>query len=111
MVKRQEEVQSAVQVPMMLSIVGWVLVYLAAYFPNAASVRVLSYIPFFAPTMMMVRLALGTVAWWEILLTVALLLGTIYACALFGARLYRYGVLLYGQKPSLRQLVKMAWRN
>jgi ABC-2 type transport system permease protein len=111
MVKRQEEVQGAVQVPMMLSIVGWVLVYLAAYFPNTASVRLLSYIPFFAPTMMMVRLALGTVAWWEIVLTVALLMGSIYVCALFGARLYRYGVLLYGQKPGLRQLVKMVWRQ
>jgi ABC-2 type transport system permease protein len=85
----------------------WIAVYLPAYIPNTASVRVVSYIPFFTPTVRMAHLALGTVAWWEIPLTVALLLGTIYVCALFGARLYRYGVLLYGQKPGLRQLVKM----
>jgi ABC-2 type transport system permease protein len=73
--------------------------------------KVLSYIPIFTPTLMLVRLALGTVAWWEFVLTIGLMLATIFACTLFSARLYRYGILMYGQKPGLGQLVKMVWSS
>jgi len=44
-----------------------------------------------------------------IVLTIALMLVAISACAWFSARLYRYGVLMYGQRPGLGQLVKMVW--
>lgn len=107
LVKRQDEVQSSVVLPMLLLISGWVLVYLAAAFPDATWVKVLSFIPFWTPTLMLVRIALDAVAWWEIVLTIALMLVTILACAWFSARLYRFGVLMYGQKPGPGQLVKM----
>jgi ABC-2 type transport system permease protein len=63
--------------------------------------------PFFSPTLMLVRLALGAVAWWEFVLTIGLMLLTILVLMVFAARLYRYGVLMYGQRPGLGQLVKM----
>jgi len=107
MVKRQDEVQGAVQVPTMLLVSGWILVYLGAAFPNATWIKVLSYLPFFTSELMLVRLGLGTVAWWEIVVTIALMLIAICACAWFSARAYRLGVLMYGQKPGLGQLVKM----
>jgi hypothetical protein len=44
-------------------------------------------------------------------MTVTLMLVAISACTWFAARLYRYGVLMYGQRPSLRQLVKLVWMN
>ncbi|MGB8348576.1 MAG: ABC transporter permease [Ktedonobacteraceae bacterium] len=108
LVKRQDEVQSAVQVPSMLIAGAWLLTYLAAGFPDATYTKVLSYIPFFTPTMMLARFAPGTVAWWEIVMTIALMLLAIYACTVFAARLYRLGVLMYGQKPGLGQLMRMA---
>jgi ABC-2 type transport system permease protein len=37
----------------------------------------------------------------------ALMLAAILACVWFAARLYRYGVLMYGQRPGLGQLVKL----
>jgi ABC-2 type transport system permease protein len=104
-------VASAVQVPTMLIVASWILVYLAAYFPEAAWTKALSYIPFFTPEMMLVRIARGAVAWWEIGLTIVLLLAAIGGCAWFSARLYRLGVLMYGQKPGLGQLVKMMRKN
>ena len=109
LVKRQDEVQGAVQVPTMLIVSGWILVYLAAYFPNSTWVKVLSYIPFFTSELMLVRIALGTVFWWEIALTIALMLVSIFVCALFSVRVYRLGVLMYGQRPGLGQLMKMVW--
>ena len=107
LVKRQEEVQSAVMIPMLLLVSGYVLIFLADFYPDATWVKVLSFIPFWTPTLMLVRLALGTVFWWEIAVTIVLMLVTICACAWFSARLYRYGILMYGQRPSLRQMVKL----
>jgi len=107
MVKRQEEVQSAIMLPVMLLVSGYLLFFLTVSSPDATVTKVLSYIPFWTPILMLMRLAVGTVAWWEIVVTIALMLVTILACTWIAARLYRYGVLLYGQRPSLRQLVKL----
>jgi ABC-2 type transport system permease protein len=111
MVKRQDEVTSATQVPLMLIILGWIPVIFGFSTPNATWMKVLSYLPFWTPMLMLVRLALGTVAWWEIVMTVALMLVAISACAWFAARLYRYGVLMYGQRPGLGHLVKLVRMN
>jgi ABC-2 type transport system permease protein len=107
MVKRQEEVQSATMLPLLLMVSGYVLFFFTISSPDAPVTKVLSYIPFWTPTLMMMRLAVGTVAWWEIVMTVALMLLTILACTWFAARLYRYGVLMYGQKPSLGRVMKL----
>jgi len=107
MVKRQDEVQNATILPGLLIPTGYLLFFLGVASPNAALTKVLSYVPFFTSELMMARLALGTVAWWEIVVTIALLLVAILACTWFAARLYRYGVLMYGQRPGLGQLVKL----
>ncbi len=107
MVKRQDEVQSATFLPTLLVISGWILVYLEVFSPNATWTKVLSYVPFWTPMLMLVRIALGTAAWWEIIVTIALMLAAILACTWFAARLYRYGALMYGQRPSLRQMLRL----
>jgi ABC-2 type transport system permease protein len=109
MVKRQEEVQSATILPLMLMVSGYLLFFLTVATPDATVTKVLSYIPFWTPILMLMRLVVGTVAWWEIVVTVALMLLTILACTWFAARLYRYGVLMYGQKPSLGRVMKLAF--
>nr|HET6901086.1 ABC transporter permease [Ktedonobacteraceae bacterium] len=107
LVKRQEEIQSVIMLPILLLSSGYVLFFFVVSSPDATVTKVLSYIPFWTPMLMLLRLAVGTVAWWEIVVTVALMLLTILACTWFAARLYRYGVLMYGQKPSLGQLLKL----
>jgi ABC-2 type transport system permease protein len=107
MVKRQDEVQNATILPRLLVTIGYLLFFLGATSPNAAWTKVLSYLPFWTPTLMLVRIALGTVAWWEIVVTIALMLVAILACTWFAARLYRYGVLMYGQRPGLGHLLKL----
>jgi ABC-2 type transport system permease protein len=111
MVKRQEEVQSAIVLPTLLMISGYLLFFFAVFNPDAIFTKVLSYIPFWTPFVMLPRIARGTVAWWEIVVTTALMLVTILACTWFAARLYRYGVLMYGQRPGLRQMVKLVRMN
>jgi ABC-2 type transport system permease protein len=111
MVRRQEEVQSAVMLPQLLMISGYLLFFFAVFNPDATVTKVLSYIPLWTPWMMMARIARGTVAWWEIVVTIALMLLAIVACTRFAARLYRFGVLMYGQRPSLGHLLKLARMN
>jgi ABC-2 type transport system permease protein len=107
LVKRQDEVQNATMLPGVLVLIGYLLFFLGASSPNAPWTKVLSYIPFWTPTLMLLRIALGTVAWWEIVVTIALMLVAILACTWVAARLYRYGVLMYGQRPGLGHLVKL----
>ncbi|HJT58058.1 MAG TPA: ABC transporter permease [Ktedonobacteraceae bacterium] len=109
MVKRQDEVASATQVPLMLIIIAWIPIIFGISSPNAPWMKVLSYFPFWTPMLMLVRIALGAVAWWEIVLTIALMLAAIFACTWFAARLYRLGVLMYGQRPGLGRLIKVAF--
>ncbi len=107
LVKRQDEVQNAVQPLTWLFMVGYLASFFGIATPDATWVRVISYVPFWTPTTMLMRIGAGGVAWWEIVLTIVLMLISIFICAVISARIYRFGILLYGQKPGLRQLVKL----
>jgi ABC-2 type transport system permease protein len=107
LVKRQDEVQNAVQPLTWLFMVGYVVSFFGIYNPDATWVRVISYIPFWTPTTMLMRIGVGSATWWEILLTIVLMIVAIFVCAVIGARIYRIGVLMYGQRPGMRQLFKM----
>ena len=111
LVKRQDEVQNATMLPGLLLLTGWLLFYLAVASPNAPWTKVLSYIPFWTPTTMLMRIGVGSATWWEIAITIMIMIVSIFVCAIFAARIYRYGVLMYGQKPSMRQLFKIARMN
>jgi ABC-2 type transport system permease protein len=65
-----------------------------------------SMIPFCAPMLMFVRILVETPPWWQIVLCVALMLATIWGLLLLCARIYRVGVLMYGKRPTLPELVK-----
>jgi len=110
LVKRQEEARNAVQLPLMLLMGGYIAGEIGVYYASSTWMKVLSFIPFFTPTTMLVRIAGGQVAWWEIVITIPLMLITIALCAWISARIYRSGILMYGQKPTLRQLVKLMGR-
>ncbi|HEU5380784.1 MAG TPA: ABC transporter permease [Ktedonobacteraceae bacterium] len=107
LVTRQEEIQNTVQLPMWLMMIGYVVSFFGFASPNALWIKVISYIPFWSPTAMLMRLGLGSVAWWEIALTVALMSLTIVGCTVVSARIYRIGVLMYGQKLGLGRVLKL----
>lgn len=64
-----------------------------------------SLIPFTSPMVMMVRLPFE-VPLWEKLLSVALLYASAWGITWLSARIYRVGVLMYGKKPGIRELIK-----
>lgn len=110
LVKRKEELQNVIQPVMWLLTIGYLVSFFGIYSLDAAWVKVISYIPFWTPTAMLMRIGFGAVAWWEIALTIVLMLVVIYLCVVISARIYRFGVLMYEQKPGMRQLFKLVRR-
>jgi len=107
LVKRQDEVQNVVQLPTWLFMVGYFVSFLGITNPDAVWVKVISYIPFWTPTTMLMRIGTSSVAWWEIALSIFIMLIAIFFCTTMSARIYRFGILMYGQKPGLGTLIKL----
>ena len=108
LVKRQDEVQNAVQPLTWLFMVGYIASFFVISSPNATWGKVVSYIPFWTPTTMLMRVAVSYEASREIALTVVLMIVAIFICMIIASRIYRFGVLMYGQRPGLGELLKIA---
>jgi ABC-2 type transport system permease protein len=74
--------------------------------PNGTVAKVFSFIPFCTPLIMYVRIAVSPVPWYEIAISLAGLVLTITAILWFAARIYRVGILMYGKKPNLPELLR-----
>ena len=72
--------------------------------------KVCSYIPFTSPMAMFTRIAMSTVAWYEIAVSIAILVGSTVGVGFVAAKIYRVGVLLYGTTPKLGHVLKMVWK-
>jgi ABC-2 type transport system permease protein len=73
--------------------------------PNAPIARILSYFPLTAPTTMMLRLPLGDVPPIDIVISLVVLFISIPLALWGGARVFRIGLLMYGKRPSLSEIV------
>ena len=110
LVSRQEDVNTAVMPLTLLSTVG----YLIAVYASTGMLDIragwmvaLSHVPFLSPFMMLSRISNDGVDAWEVLLSIALLVLMIVAALWVAARIYRAGVLLYGQRPGARAVWHM----
>jgi ABC-2 type transport system permease protein len=72
--------------------------------PNGVLARVLSFIPLTSPVAMMIRIASGQVPWWDALIAALILTGSLIFFVKLASRLFRLGVLMYGKRPTLREL-------
>ena len=97
------------------SIMPLILLIMAAMFtsmfgmitPDAAWLRVLSFVPFFSPMAMFVRLCMTDVPLGQVVLSVVIMLLTIAGTGWLASRIYRLGVLMYGKPPRLGELVSI----
>jgi ABC-2 type transport system permease protein len=80
--------------------------FLVVQNPNATLSVVLSFIPFFTPILMLTRLMVSEPSTWEILFSIGLMLLSIYGITLFSARVFRVGILMYGKRPGLREIIR-----
>ena len=87
---------------------GFTLPIAAALPPDGALARFLSLFPFTAPLLMFMRISVQPPPAWEIALSIAILLLTIWGVAWFAGRVYRVGILMYGKKPTFPEIIRWA---
>jgi ABC-2 type transport system permease protein len=93
--------------PVMLPLILGVYIGFATVIsdPNGPISTVFSIIPFTSPIVMLMRVPFG-VPWYEIAISMTLLLVTFVFMVWFAAKIYRVGILMYGKKPSYKDLYK-----
>ena len=70
-----------------------------------------SYIPFTSPMAMFTRICMSTVAWYEIAISIAILIGSTVGIGVLSAKIYRVGVLLYGTPPKISTILKTVFKK
>lgn len=73
--------------------------------PHGTVATVFSIIPFTSPIVMLMRIPFG-VPWWQLTLSIVLLFGTFIFVVWFASKIYRVGILMYGKKPTWKELYK-----
>ena len=74
--------------------------------PASGMAQVFSWIPFTAPVIMPLRMTMIQVPWWEVVGSIAVTLVTVAIVIWLAARIYRVGLLMYGKRPTLPELVR-----
>ena len=72
---------------------------------------VCSYVPFTSPMAMFTRICMSTVAWYEIAVSIVILIGSTVGIGILSAKIYRVGVLLYGTPPKIGTILKTVFKN
>lgn len=103
-VSRVEDVQQAVTPMMMLIVAAFMLAMFGLGDPSATYITVSSFFPFFTPMLMFLRVGMLDVPLWEVSLSITILVGSIVVLAVYGARVYKGGVLMYGGSKSLKNI-------
>jgi ABC-2 type transport system permease protein len=106
MASRTEDVQQVTGPMIFIGLAGYFASFIALNTPEAAWVKLISLIPFFSPYMLPMRMLISTVAPWEWVVGAGLMVLFLGGALWLAARIYSAGVLLYGQRASLRSV----WR-
>ncbi|MGA1494436.1 MAG: ABC transporter permease [Rhodothermales bacterium] len=105
-VEQQQDAQSLMLPIMMPIIISIVFLQAVIEAPNSGLSVALSLIPFTSPIPMVVRVAMIDVPIWQLGLSLLLLTGTFVGAVWVSSRIYRVGILSYGKKPSLKEIMK-----
>lgn len=106
LVSKTEDVnKSAGGVQMTLMIIYFAVMFLLQ-FPDSIAMKVCSYLPVSSYTAMFVRIGMGKVELWEIIVSAVILYASIVAAGWFAAKIYRMGTLRYGNPIKITTAIK-----
>lgn len=109
-----QEAQSLMLPITMPIIFGFIILSSSLNNPNSAMAVWASIIPFTSPIVMMGRIPFGvpeTVPYWQLGLSMLLLIGGFLVTTWFAGKVYRTGILMYGKKASWKEMAKWAFRK
>ena len=109
-----QEAQSLMLPITMPIIFGFIILTSSLQNPNSPVAVWGSIIPFTSPIVMMGRIPFGvpdTVPYWQLALSMLSLIGGFLFTTWFAGRVYRTGILMYGKKPSWKEMIKWAFKS
>jgi len=106
MVSTEQEAQQAQTPVVLLLVIPVTCMQLVANDPRGGTAELMTMIPFSSPVLMPMRYLLGGASPMQLLLSMAILAAATAGVAVLAARIYRVGILMYGKRPSLRELVR-----
>ncbi|MFC4024538.1 ABC transporter permease [Oceanobacillus longus] len=106
LVSRIEDVNQLLGPMIMLIMVAFFIAMFGLSMPDSTFIQVTSFIPFFTPMIMFLRVGMLDIPIWEVALSIGILIGTIALLAYVGAKVYSGGVLMYGRSGSLKDFKK-----
>jgi ABC-2 type transport system permease protein len=98
-----QQLMLPVMIPLMFTYVVSVMIQGNS---DGATAVWLSQIPFSSPIIMLQRIAAGSVAVWELIISLLLLTATFIGTTYLAGKIYRVGILMYGKKSSWKELFK-----
>jgi ABC-2 type transport system permease protein len=102
MVSRQEDVSSVALPVILVLVAAWIIALtVAAPDPGSTATTVFSFVPLSAPVIMPIRIAAGVVPFWQVAVSVVLVIATIYGFAALAGRIYQNSVLHVGGRVKL----------
>ena len=111
-VSKMEDINTMVTPITLLFVIAFVVVMTSMSSGDVDSPLMVafSYIPFTSSMSMFTRIAMSTVPWHEILISVIILIGSTVGVGVLSAKIYRVGVLLYGTPPKIGDIIKAMWK-
>jgi ABC-2 type transport system permease protein len=100
-----KEAQQTSMLFTMMAIIPIALVSLIVLDPNSALAQVLTYIPYTSPFVVMMRMSLTAVPMFEIAASLIILAASIFLASKLAGRIFRMGMLKYGSRASLREVL------
>ena len=106
MVSSQEDANQAAQPVVMLLVFSIIFAQPVMLNPTSRLAEIVSWIPFSAPVIMPMRMSAIQIPWYELAATLTGVAVTCALCVWLSARIYRVGLLMYGKRPSMRELAR-----
>jgi ABC-2 type transport system permease protein len=104
LVEQQQDAQGLLMPIYLLIIIPIMFIVFFVESPNSTLAVAMSMVPFFSPILMVVRVAVTEVPFWQVTLSFVLLMGTFLGAMWLSSRIYRVGILMYGKKPRIKDL-------
>ncbi|ASB60274.1 hypothetical protein SC22_16205 [Bacillus sp. A053] len=108
-VSRIEDVQQTITPMTLLVVAGFMIAMFGLNSPDAGFITVTSFIPFFTPMIMFLRVGMLDIPFWQAAAGIGITLLTIVILAVIGARIYKGGVLIYSNSSAFKA-IKQALR-
>jgi ABC-2 type transport system permease protein len=106
MTNSEQELQQMNMFLMLPLIACTVVIFRVVTDPDGPISVFMSFVPFCTPLIMYTRIIVHQPPVWQIVLSIVLLIATIYVILWIASRIYRVGVLMYGKKPNLPEILR-----